>query len=387
MAESESQAVLLVSPVDLSRDSAGKIYLNALLDAAPEARFVHERLPWIGKMAYNPTSGRVVRAAASLAARIGAWQRFKLLVYRRRQLDEDFRRVVRLVQEHHTTSIWITLSTLEAIFLAERLSKLDIPLRVTVWDALEHLLQSQHVHGSMADRLERAFATTLRAASAVSVIGTNMHEMYKQRYGVDAWVIRPGAFRVEGGQDAGRSRSTLRLVFAGSLYAKTEWNALVSALNARNWTICGRRVVLYFLGSFPFRGASQNRRVVQLGFRPTAQAMAIASRCDLAYLPYWFSSEHKTVASTSFPSKLATYVSCGLPVLNHGPAYTEATRIMQDFPIGASCHSLAGDAIVSALEILADSSRTVTYRNAMRRLVDTELSTSIMRARFTEFIA
>ena len=49
----------------------------------------------------------------------------------------------------------------------------------------------------------------------------------------------------------------IRLVFAGSLYAKAEWNCFVKALSSAGWMFGGRKVVVCFMGRFPLKGADR----------------------------------------------------------------------------------------------------------------------------------
>lgn len=375
-----------MSPVDMTKDGAGQLYLKGIISTAPYVRVVNTRLPEGGYLEYASAAGRISRALTSLASRIGVWQTLKIALYERKQLSRDTQRAQELLNSYEAESGWITLSSPECILLAHSLIKKGVKIRVTVWDAPEHLLSSQNICRNTTKRLINLFTEVLRGATSVSVISYNMQERYRSQLDITAVVIRPVSALPQEGKKTVSHRRTLRLVFAGSLYAKVEWNALLKSLAAQQWRIANRKVIIYYLGTFPLRGALFDRRVKRLGHLPTAEAAAICRKCDVAYLPYWLSGDNALVAATSFPSKLAFYLGSGLPVFNHGPKTSETTRIMHDFEIGVSCHSLGVDNIAAALEALAQPEKLIIMQHEIRNLIHSELSAQSVGRHFVEFI-
>lgn len=376
-----------MTPVDMTKDGAGQLYLKSIISTAPHVRVVNTRLPEGGYLEYASEAGRFSRALTSLASRIGAWQTLKVALYERKQLSRDMQRAQELLNSYEAESGWITLSSPECILLAHSLIKKGVKIRVTVWDAPEHLLSSQNIYRTTTKRLLNLFTEVLRGATSVSVISYNMQERYRSQLNITAVVIRPVSTLPREDQKTFTHRRTLRIVFAGSLYAKVEWNALLKSLAAQQWRIADQKVVIYFVGAFPLRGALLDRRVKRLGHLPTAAAAAICRKCDVAYLPYWLSGENALVAATSFPSKLAFYLGSGLPILNHGPKTSETTRIMHDFEIGVSCHSLDVDDIANALEALVRYKKLNGMQQAIRNLIVSELSAQSVGRHFVEFIS
>jgi hypothetical protein len=379
--------VLLLTPVDMTRTSAGQIYLSRLIAITPSVRVVWERLPTRGYLEYSSNASLLSRAITSLTSRLGAFQTFALSHYERGQLSIDARLGLDLAKHHSADSVWITVSSPQCILLALALTRYGLKLRVTIWDAPEYLLASQHISARTSKLLMGHFSEVMRAALSVSVISSNMQDRYRENCRNSPIVLRPLPATPLGRSRATQHRGSLRLLFAGSLYAKAEWNSLVAALEARSWRVSGRRVVIYFLGAFPLRGAASHRRVRRLGFQAPAAVGAIGNRCDIAYLPYWLSKDHALAAATSFPSKLSEYLSSQLPVLNHGPASSELTRVMKDHPIGVSCHTHSAHEIVSAIEQLATSEVREAASDAIKRLLATEFSPHTARERFGSFMA
>jgi hypothetical protein len=381
-----SNVVLLMTPVDMTKDGAGQLYLKALVSSVPLTSIISTRLPQGGYLEYSSGSGRISRAVASISSRLGIWQTMSILLYERKQLHCDTGRAQEMLKSHHAESCWITLSSPGCILLAHALMRSGVKVRVSVLDAPEHLLRTQNIFVAAAKHIMNRFGEVMRGATSVSVISTNMQERYRAQFGISAIVVRPICNMLPRSRKNIVHRRTLRLVFAGSLYAKEEWNALLRALDSMQWRIDERPIVVYFLGTFPLRGALSHRRVKQLGHRPAVEAAAICSKCDIAYLPYWLSGENAAIAATSFPSKLSFYLSCGLPLLNHGPATSETTRIMRDYEIGISCHSLAAEDIAHSLEALTRPAFMLATRKPMRNLVQMELSPAAVGEKFSIFL-
>ena len=341
--------VMLLTPVDMSGNSAGQLYLKTLTSTAPSTKFIICRVPERGYLEFSSGAGLISRAWISLTSRIGGWQTLKVVLYARGQLARDTCYARDMHGRHDAESSWLTLSSPECIWLL------------------------------------RKFSEVLKGATSVSVISTNMQERYRADFGIHSVVLRPVAVASAQARKP-RKGSMLRIVFAGSLYAKVEWNAFLKALAGVKWRIAGKRVVVYFVGAFPLRGASLDRHVKKLGYLPADEAVAICRKCDIAYLPYWLTGTNSMVAATSFPSKLSLYLSCGLPVLNHGPQTSEVSRLMRDYEIGVSCHSLDVDEIAAALAALVRPVSVAGRMAAIDDFVHGELSPQSVGRQFLEFL-
>lgn len=384
--ENITKTVLLLTTVDLKRDGAGEIYLRSLMATMQDIRFAIARLPDGGYLEYLPSASPLSRAMTSLTSRMGAWQIIKLIIYKYKKLNEDARQVKDLMLTNGADSCWIPVSSPEGILLANNLQKNGVKILITVLDTPEYLFKSKSLGNYVSDRMMTLFSELIRNANAVSVISNNMKERYQDLYRVKSTVIRPIASNSADKKQPARHRKIFRLVFAGSLYAKKEWNALLKALVMMNWSIADRYIVIYYLGAFPLRGAVIEPNVIRLGHRPLMEATAIIQKCDAGYLPYWLTGSDALVATTSFPSKLSTYIGCGLPIFNHGPEATEVTNIMKDHPIGVSCHSLEANEIISSLSLLVKTADTDFRQVAITNLIRSELSVDNIKQQFTKFI-
>lgn len=382
---SSARRALLVSPVGLDSNSAGSIFLRSLLGTAAAVKFSVVQCPQNWLHVYNPTAGTLVKIARSLLARLGSVQVVAYACYAQFGVRKDARRLTRQLSDTTDGLVVMTLSSPESIKLAHQLATMGCALNLLILDDPEYLLGSLRFGARASKNVMGLFGQVLQSARAVAVVSDAMRDRYTHSYGVSPIVIRPGTV-VPATLPVHPKTHTFRLAFAGSLYAKQEWNSLIQALDQCGWVVKGKRVVVYFVGAFPKFGARSGRHVVKLGYRAPDVTREILSKCHAAYLPYWLSPDKALVASTSFPSKLATYLSCGLPVLHHGPVYTEAAKLLAGTHAGVCCDQLGTEAVLDALADVFSLAASADSAIDIKNVLVSYLSEAVMEERFAEFI-
>ena len=379
--------VLLATPVDPQSNGIGALFLRDLVASQADTNFAFHQEPSFltgGRAISSPSLVRFLWAGSS---RLPLFHSAKLRWFRSWQLETRTAAVTAAADAAQAESIWTTASSPEMIWIAERLAASGRDVRVTVWDAPEYLSGNLRLDAALCDILMESFASLLQRARAVSVIGQAMQDDYRQRYGIRSEIIRHGidADLTMVGRKP-NSKGPVRVIFAGSLYSKKEWNSFVEALEAANWQVAGRPVVLHFMGRFPLSDARKPAQVVMLGEKPFGEALRIMSSMDIGYLPYWFDKSHETVARTSFPGKLSAYAAAGLAVFHHAPSYTEATAFLQEYEFGLACPSLKPDDVIGTLNRLVELAAMEECRAARMKAVHNELSREAMAGRFRRFL-
>ena len=92
--------------------------------------------------------------------------------------------------------------------------------------------------------------------------------------------------------------------------------------------------------------------------------------------------------STSFPSKLISYITCGVPVFYHGPETGTPAAFLAKYPAGFSCHSLDSAAVAAAIAGLAGApDRLSAARVAAAKAVGDEFSPSTLQRRLTTWLS
>ncbi len=298
--------------------------------------------------------------------------------------------VASIIKEEKIDIVWSVLSSGLTITLTERVMKLSqVPVVSTVLDDPEYFAKSQYIDPFTWRHMHAQFARVLNRSRCVSVISESMQSIYRTRYGVESIIIRHGVeeshFQAWGGSRS--NDQIIRIGFAGSLYAKKEWNALLRMLDSVGGRIAGKDVRVSFIGRWPRTGVNSARYVDKLGQMSFESAINVLRETNIAYLPYWFNTRHSVTVRTSFPGKLSTYAACGIPVLYHGPLDSSVTPFLRDYPFGVGCHSLNESEIHGAiLNLLEDAEFLHQASDARDQALDEELGRTAMLRRFCELV-
>jgi hypothetical protein len=362
--------VLLLVYGDPRSLGIGNIFLRETVQHYPRERlFRYSLVPhnaYQGEVDWHGVPTITRRARTSIIPIVSSlldW-RFRLLSARR--MAEE---IEQFVAANKIDLIWSVLNSSCTIALTQRLmTSVGIPFVSTVWDAPEYFAMNHHMDPVTARIMLRNYSQVLRKSRRVSVVSESTRDVYSRRYGVNGLILRHGIHPDlwHGRPDERRPSSYFTIGFAGSLYAKREWNALLDTIRCVNGSLEGRTVIVRFIGRFPKTFARAAPFVEMAGRRLRSETLEMLSEVDVAYLPYWFDRKHSYVVKTSFPSKLSTYLAAGIPVFYHGPADSSPARFFKDYPVGLCCHSL------KTLDILATLKRLAT---------DTELQKTVALAR------
>jgi glycosyltransferase involved in cell wall biosynthesis len=287
--------------------------------------------------------------------------------------------------------LWIPLANPTLINVAARLAKrVGVPLVTTVWDAPDYFLPHYWgIDGAALERTMGRFAEAVRISVRTAVASPEMKAAYEQSYGTPCTPMIHGLPESQWVRPTGMRRPDEPFVigYAGSLYARREWEALMSALGTIGWRIDGRDVIVRMLAASLEVRATGPARVEFLGWHSTTDAVAILSDCDVCYVPYWFDEACRPGVELSFPNKVSLYLAAGRPILFHGPRQSTPARFLARWPVGVACHSLDAAVIVEALRTTAtDAEFHAGAADAIPRVLREELGMHVFRRRFAEFL-
>lgn len=122
----------------------------------------------------------------------------------------------------------------------------------------------------------------------------------------------------------------IRIAFIGQTYSKAELKDFLQFLEDRDWAFGEKKVELHVYGNSSFPNSVH---IIQHGWINYDSVAKDIARCDAAFLPYPRSEEFEDVARQSFPSKLATYVTAGLPIIYLGPNYSSFATLIEEIGI------------------------------------------------------
>jgi hypothetical protein len=122
------------------------------------------------------------------------------------------------------------------------------------------------------------------------------------------------------------SKSALKVVFAGNLRFKKEIIHFVDNLSKINTSI------EFHLFS---ETSIQNKSIINHNFISSFEVLkSLLSDMDFGFIPMSFNKKDKELVETSFPSKLAMYLSIGLPVIVYAPKYSMISKFVIKHNLG-----------------------------------------------------
>ncbi len=389
MSQAHPKSGVVIAASSLPTENGiGSIFLRDFIEGCPDTHFHTSTVP---PFFYPPTSiSPILRrqwqgALALLGRKIPGMHSARVQAFRALALPRYVVNIQNNLLRMRASRIWLTASSPELIAVGVALAREGHDVRTTVWDDPEYFIDNLSIGRKQKALILSEFAELLKRSTKVSVISKAMNNRYKSISGKDSIILRHGA-RVDTSQRQPISDS-VRIVFAGSMYSKAEWNAFIDTLDAAGWQIGRRKVKLYFIGHFPAHEAIRSPKVRYLGQMPFADTMKTLSHMHIGYLPYWFAPENELVARTSFPGKLSAYAAAGLAVFHHAPPYTEVADFLTEYPFGVTCSFLERNRIHEALSDLVEACNDPALDVARRLAVTEELSASAMAARFENLLA
>jgi hypothetical protein len=392
---------MVVSPVAPVPEGVGGVFLRDLCLMYPADRLAFAILPGIGEGAWPAPLDQAVRTTLDLVPERG-FDRWGRVVQRstrglfdayvdRRHLPRLIEQVAVLAERVRPDILWIPLAGPTMINVAAALRRrLGVPMLTTVWDAPDYFLP--HYWGIEGAALERAmdrFDDAVRASVRCAVASPEMKDAYEARYGTPCVPMIHGLPASQWVAPTGLRAPNDAFVigYAGSLYARREWDALMAALGSVGWRVGGRPAIVRVLSSGLDVRASGPAHIEFLGWHATTSAVAILSECDICYVPYWFDPGCRAGVELSFPNKVSLYLAAGRPILFHGPEQSTPARFLSRRPVGIACHSLEPGAIASALTAAATDARFhETAARAIPDALNEELGLHVFRRRFADFL-
>lgn len=392
--------LLLVSDMIPGAPGVGGVYLNDLCALYPADRL---SCIAIGPWNQDPWPATLAAAARTTVPRPQEHGFFRLgrhlhgvtrAPYERyvdiRTRRDVLPRILDFARASGIDALWVPLASPTSIRIAAAAARaLEVPLRALVWDPPKFYLNEYwKLRGGALESLLDQFGAAVRASETCGVMSEEMGAAYTSAYGARCVVMQHGLGRQWWRPPAtAPNADRLTIAYAGSLYARSEWDALLRALATVNWRVAGREVVLRYLGSRLDVDVASAARIEFFGWRSRAETLGLLADADVCYLPYMMAPSYAEAVRQAFPTKLTTYLAAGRPVFLHAPRDSSPATFLTRYPAGALCDSLEPQAIIASLERLVASPSTYCAAGAAtRRALEECFDLAIFRARFAEFL-
>jgi hypothetical protein len=235
-------------------------------------------------------------------------------------------------------------------------SHAGIPYTVQVWDPPEWWLSENKFDQFTRKSVMNEFGRLLNQSKASLSASWSMADEYSTMYDANCVPVVPGLDMNSEIRPKKRTDNDFIIAFAGQIYASTEFNALVQALEQLNWTHNGRKIYLTLYGRY-FQNFHFNKQanIIIRGWLDQKNVLEELAAADLLYCPYWFDPEFEKIARLSFPSKLTSYLITKRPVLIHAPDYASTVKFTKEHISGYICNTLSPETIAAQLVNIIDS--------------------------------
>lgn len=341
----------------------GEKFIASMLATTPDAQIVRfsivaktpESIP--AHIGYRCETAQYASKPLPLLSSLGYWRFQKTIC------SQIVEQIETLIKKEQIDCIWALMNGLCVTQVLHRLSlTTKLPYVLQVWDAPPYLANAHRLDPfTKADFIQK-FDATYRRAAFGAVMSKGMSRLYQSRYGVQnelmvycppTEVWRPAKINEE-------HKGIIKIVFAGSLYAYKEWQALLDAIEMYHKSKPTRPIEVVCLGTAS-RWSKKRDWVTYHPHMPVNEAATIVNSCDIAYLPYWMSKKYAHAVQTAFPSKMSFYTACGTPILYHGPENSTPTEFLKEHPVGLSCNSVDAQHIIKTIKALVSTEFLASY--------------------------
>jgi hypothetical protein len=284
--------------------------------------------------------------------------------------------------------VWSVLSSSATINITYKLiNEINKPIVSTILDDPEYFTSNQNFDPIFKAIIMKEFEVVLKNSFSVSVVSPTASIYYREKYSIDTTIIKHGIDEILWKKPLLKQNNDhVRVVFAGSLYSKKEWNAFLRAIEYYNSENNGKKISVTFIGRFPRTGANKSNCLILLGPKSLSETMELLCNYDVAYLPYWFDPKKTNIVKTSFPGKMSAYAAAGVPIFFHGPEYSSSAEFLKIYPIGVSCCSLGKEDILRSLTSLTDQKFLCSLRFNQELALKQSLGLSVNIDNFKKLI-
>lgn len=242
-----------------------------------------------------------------------------------------------------------------------RTIKPDIPIHVSVHDDPEHGIFGRSRRYRLLSRLARQpLRELLSAAKGIDVTSEGMQQYYRSIWEVNSEVLHPfvSTLPVPSFQPSGNG--TLRIGHIGNIYSHEQFYSFLRGVGEYGRTHSAK-VVLVIIGKMVRPVASfqaclpADAQVEALGDMDETRAVKELGRCDFVHAAYPFNRRCRVFRTTSFQTKLSTYVQAQRPIFAHTPMDSTLANAVTRFQTGLVCPHSGVKAIARHVKMIKDT--------------------------------
>ncbi|MST93994.1 MAG: hypothetical protein EXS33_01750 [Pedosphaera sp.] len=279
------------------------------------------------------------------------------------------RHLRRTIAEVKPDVVWVLAFSWPILIARNAIRKSGPRLHVSLWDMPDTRPQRKTLGDARTCRMLDGIYQLIRQADSCDGISPAvMEEIAAKTERRDVIPVHSGFephhLRALEAMSPGGGEDVIRLAYVGTIISEKTFLALLAALNKVRAT-SPRPVVLEFFGARNYRSRPwfDPQWMVEHGIFSDQGLVESLQRCEWGIVVMDLEGEDLRYSRFSFPNKIGTYLSAGVPVLGVGHPQSCLTEIMQRHRMGR-CLSEGGEAALE--KFLSDILKTPQPRSFFR---------------------
>ena len=263
-----------------------------------------------------------------------------------------------------------------------------VPLHVSLWDIPDTKPHVAIWGKARADRFLKAVYWLIRNSTSFDGISPGMLEEIVTHTGRRDGILVHSGFEPEhlaalSSQIATPSDNVLKLAYVGTIISERAFLNILTALEKLRPHL-PKPLKLEFFGARGYRSAPwfNSEWMLEHGVFSDRGLVEALQRCDWGIVVTDPEVEDVRYSRFSFPNKIGTYLSAGVPILAVGHKESALAEVMKSSRVGAFTIEYEGSALEKFLsETLRIANPRSQYRDSILQCASTEFSANEIRAR------
>jgi len=246
------------------------------------------------------------------------WFKFKYGYIRKKGLENP------LNQSGQFDLLWVYMSTLIIPFAVGTLKLKKKKFHISVQDDIYG-----HLPEWEAKILEDDYIWLLKNANSIDFVSESLKDYLFEKYSfTNKYKIICFADEIDLPKPNIKNKIK-NIGYAGNVWSPNNFKTLL--INMKQLNQEGYELRLHiFSNNFPqYLKKNFPKEIINRGLLDNQSLLNALQEMDLVYVPMSFEKNKKILSSTSFPSKVFTYLNTGVPILFHAPEYSSVFNFIE----------------------------------------------------------
>lgn len=264
----------------------------------------------------------------------------------------------------------------------------DLCLHASLWDLPAKEGTTKVLGEARTRRFVDATFQLVRRADSYDGISEAMLEEISQRTGKNDGILVHSGFETHHLRDLAASSATaeenvIRLAYVGTIISEPDFLQMLAALEKVRKTLT-KPVILEFFGARNYQSQSwfNPQWMIEHGIFSDRELIKSLQRCSWGIVVVDLAAEDPRYSRFSFPNKIGTYLSAGVPILGFSHENSSLTAMLRKHAVG----NLTSARHPGALEKFLSDSLLIPqprsrFREAILRCANTEFNAEKIRNR------